>query len=55
MNAIPTKPPLPDEECIGEVNKTLHLSRFKLLQCYDVGVLEELSNVFAKSSWRSEL
>lgn len=54
MNTIPTKPPLPEDECVGEVNKTLHLSRYKLLKSYDQRVVQELINVFAKSSWRSE-
>ena len=54
MNIIPTKPPLPEDECVGEVNKTLHLSRFKLLISEGQKVAQELTEVFARSSWPIE-
>ncbi|OFV98505.1 MAG: hypothetical protein A3H94_00690 [Acidobacteria bacterium RIFCSPLOWO2_02_FULL_60_20] len=54
MNTSPTKPPLPEDECVGEVTKELHLSRYGLLISYDQEIVQELSNVFAKSSWSSE-
>ena len=54
MNINPAKPPLPEDECVGEVSKTLHLSRYKLLISEGQKVVQELSEVFARSSWRNE-
>lgn len=53
-NKVHPKPPPSEDELIGELNKTLHLSRYKLLKSYDQKVVQELNDVFAKSSWRSE-
>ena len=54
MNITPAKPTLPEDERIGEVNKTLHLSRYKLLISHGQKVVQELDEVFDRSSWPNE-